>query len=56
MLNKAKMASIRSEFLADTLIWSLKIILFVIVIYRLGEEDLSFLAIIGAAILAISFH
>lgn len=42
-----------AEFLADILIWTLKILLFVTVISRLGVENSSFVAIIGAAGLAI---
>jgi small conductance mechanosensitive channel len=42
-----------SKFLADILIWTLKILLFVTVISRLGVENSSFVAIIGAAGLAV---
>jgi small conductance mechanosensitive channel len=42
-----------SKFLADILIWTLKILLFVTVISKLGVENSSFVAIIGAAGLAV---
>lgn len=42
-----------SKFLADLLIWTLKILLFVIFISKLGIETSSFVAILGAAGLAI---
>lgn len=42
-----------SKFLADLLIWTLKILLFVIFISKLGIETSSFVAILGAAGLAV---
>lgn len=42
-----------SKFLADLLIWTLKILLFVVFISKLGIETSSFVAILGAAGLAI---
>ncbi len=42
-----------SKFLADLLIWTLKILLFVMFISKLGIETSSFVAILGAAGLAI---
>lgn len=53
MMNKREMEPTLSKFLADILIWTLKILLFVTVISRLGVENSSFVAIIGAAGLAI---
>ena len=50
---KREMEPTLSKFLADILIWTLKILLFVTVISRLGVENSSFVAIIGAAGLAI---
>lgn len=50
---KRDMEPTLSKFLADILIWTLKILLFVTVISRLGVENSSFVAIIGAAGLAI---
>ena len=42
-----------SKFLADILLWALRILLFVTVISRLGIETSSFVAILGAAGLAV---
>jgi small conductance mechanosensitive channel len=53
IMTKREMEPTLSEFLADILIWTLKILLFVTVISRLGVENSSFVAIIGAAGLAI---
>ncbi|MFN3640477.1 MAG: mechanosensitive ion channel family protein [Flavobacterium sp.] len=53
IMNKREMEPTLSKFLADILIWTLKILLFVTVISRLGVENSSFVAIIGAAGLAI---
>lgn len=53
LMNKKEMEPTLSKFLADILIWILKILLFVTVISRLGVENSSFVAIIGAAGLAI---
>lgn len=50
---KREMEPTLSKFLADILIWTLKILLFVTVISRLGVENSSFVAIIGAAGLAV---
>jgi small conductance mechanosensitive channel len=50
---KREMEPTLTKFLADILIWTLKILLFVTVISRLGVENSSFVAIIGAAGLAI---
>lgn len=41
------------EFLSDTLFWGLRILLFIAVISKLGIESSSFVAILGAAGLAI---
>jgi small conductance mechanosensitive channel len=41
------------EFLSDTLFWGLRIVLFIAVISKLGIESSSFVAILGAAGLAI---
>lgn len=53
VMAKREMEPTLSKFLADILIWTLKILLFVTVISRLGVENSSFVAIIGAAGLAI---
>lgn len=53
IMTKREMEPTLSKFLADILIWTLKILLFVTVISRLGVENSSFVAIIGAAGLAI---
>ncbi|UPQ80094.1 mechanosensitive ion channel [Flavobacterium azooxidireducens] len=53
IMTKRDMEPTLSKFLADILIWTLKILLFVTVISRLGVENSSFVAIIGAAGLAI---
>ncbi len=53
LMTKRQMEPTLSKFLADILIWTLKILLFVTVISRLGVENSSFVAIIGAAGLAI---
>ena len=53
VMTKREMEPTLSKFLADILIWTLKILLFVTVISRLGVENSSFVAIIGAAGLAI---
>jgi len=53
IMEKREMEPTLSKFLADILIWTLKILLFVTVISRLGVENSSFVAIIGAAGLAI---
>jgi small conductance mechanosensitive channel len=53
IMKKREMEPTLSKFLADILIWTLKILLFVTVISRLGVENSSFVAIIGAAGLAI---
>ncbi len=50
---KREMEPTLSKILADILIWTLKILLFVTVISRLGVENSSFVAIIGAAGLAV---
>jgi small conductance mechanosensitive channel len=42
-----------SKFLADILLWALRILLFITVISRLGIETSSFVAILGAAGLAV---
>jgi small conductance mechanosensitive channel len=42
-----------SKFLANSLIWALRVLLFVTVISRLGIESTSFVAILGAAGLAV---
>ncbi len=42
-----------SKFLADILLWALRVLLFITVISRLGIETSSFVAILGAAGLAI---
>jgi small conductance mechanosensitive channel len=42
-----------SEFLSNSLLWAMRIILFVTIISRLGIETSSFVAILGAAGLAI---
>jgi small conductance mechanosensitive channel len=42
-----------SKFLADSLLWALRVILFISVISKLGIETSSFVAILGAAGLAI---
>jgi small conductance mechanosensitive channel len=52
-MTKREMEPTLSKFLADILIWTLKILLFVTVISRLGVENSSFVAIIGAAGLAV---
>jgi small conductance mechanosensitive channel len=53
IMTKREMEPTLSKFLADILIWTLKILLFVTVISRLGVENSSFVAIIGAAGLAV---
>ncbi|MCB0443028.1 MAG: mechanosensitive ion channel, partial [Flavobacterium sp.] len=53
IMTKREMEPTLSKFLADILIWTLKLLLFVTVISRLGVENSSFVAIIGAAGLAI---
>lgn len=53
IMNKREMEPTLSKFLADILIWTLKLLLFVTVISRLGVENSSFVAIIGAAGLAV---
>lgn len=53
IMTKREMEPTLSKFLADILIWILKILLFVTVISRLGVENSSFVAIIGAAGLAV---
>jgi len=53
IMAKKEMEPTLSRFLTDILIWMLKILLFVTVISRLGVENSSFVAIIGAAGLAI---
>jgi small conductance mechanosensitive channel len=53
VMAKREMEPTLSKFLADILIWTLKILLFVTVISRLGVENSSFVAIIGAAGLAV---
>src|SRR5687768_15857396 len=42
-----------SKFLADILLWALRVLLFVTFIARLGIETSSFVAILGAAGLAV---
>ena len=42
-----------SKFLADSLLWALRVLLFISVISKLGIETSSFVAILGAAGLAI---
>lgn len=42
-----------SKFLADSLLWALRVLLFISVISKLGVETSSFVAILGAAGLAI---
>lgn len=42
-----------SQFLADSLLWALRVLLFVMFISRLGVETSSFVAILGAAGLAV---
>jgi small conductance mechanosensitive channel len=42
-----------SEFLSDSLLWAMRILLFITVITRLGIETSSFVAVLGAAGLAV---
>lgn len=53
VLSKQKLDPTLSRFLNDIIIWMLKLLLFVTIISRLGVENSSFVAIIGAASLAV---
>ena len=53
ILSKRKVDNTVQKFLADLLSWTLKILLFVVIITKLGVQTTSFAAIIGAAGLAV---
>ncbi len=53
IMNKRKIETTISNFLGNVVLWILRFMLFVVVISKLGVETSSFVAIIGAAGLAI---
>jgi small conductance mechanosensitive channel len=53
IMAKRELDATLSRFLADSLLWALRVLLFVTFISRLGVETSSFVAVLGAAGLAI---
>lgn len=53
IMQKREMEVTLSEFLSNSLLWAMRLLLFITVISRLGIESSSFVAILGAAGLAV---
>ncbi len=53
IMQKREMEVTLSEFLSNSLLWAMRVLLFITVISRLGIESSSFVAILGAAGLAV---
>lgn len=53
IMQKREMEVTLSEFLSSSLLWTMRLVLFISVISRLGIESSSFVAILGAAGLAV---
>ena len=53
IMHKREMEVTLSEFLSNSLLWAMRLMLFITVISRLGIESSSFVAILGAAGLAV---